>query len=145
MANRAQINGGISRNQDTTMDYFVLNRKPKNPEYIFSLNKYEDKYFDPRNFSKWVLSEKDECYICDRHQQVVIFFDRDNAKNNCEEFRKIKNAKFKEYLVERLNISDKDQNLKMPIIAGSVCNNKWERKAKMIHSSLFGALCVSQE
>jgi len=37
--------------------------------------KYKDQYFEIDASEQWVLSDKSECYICQKHRYTLIFFD----------------------------------------------------------------------
>ena len=86
------------------MDQFVLTRK-LDPELIFNQNKYKDCYFDEHGCKRWKLSDKNECHICDRHQYVAIFYNRDMMARNSPALTKIKDKQFKEFMKEQVNLT----------------------------------------
>lgn len=81
IANQSQIGHGIGRMETSSFDNFILTRKVQNPEMIFNQNEFIDKYFDTNSAYKWLLSNKNECYVCQRYKQVAIIFE-ENCDNH---------------------------------------------------------------
>ena len=52
----------------------VLTRKVNEPDLIFNQYPYKDLYFEQDAGEQWVLSEKSECFVCDKHKLTVIFY-----------------------------------------------------------------------
>ena len=121
------------------LDEFVLTRKIQHPELVFS-KPGQDSYFDENNFRQW--SNDPCCYICEKKKYTAIFFNVDDPSMN-KGFVKIKDEEFIAYLKSNLNLTQNDELLKMPIIFGSVTGG-FERKQRMIHSSFYSLLCISE-
>jgi hypothetical protein len=77
----------LSKANESMMDYFVITRNLNHPELIFNQNVNFDKNkklrFFVRDFeSRWRVSLTNECFVCDKYQFVMIFYERgDFAKN----------------------------------------------------------------
>lgn len=59
----------------------MLTRKINHPELVFNQDIHKDKidnvrYYEMDAGSFWKLSQKNECYICDKHQFVHIYFEK---------------------------------------------------------------------
>jgi len=69
------------------MDRFVMTRVLNRPELVFNQTTKCDanpktRWFRKDAMSRWKLSLRDECYICDRHPYTQIFYERGVLANN---------------------------------------------------------------
>ena len=79
LENDSKKKTGIGRNDDSLLDQFVLTRKVNHPELIWNQNPQNDstpdkQYFESYASKNWILSQKNECFMCDGHKYTVIFY-----------------------------------------------------------------------
>ena len=81
-----EIKNGPGRFEDNLYDRFVLTRVLNQPELVFNHEKCDkapkNEYFKKDADAKWKLSKKNECFICDGHKFVIIFYERPVDKND---------------------------------------------------------------
>ena len=101
--------------------------------------------------SFWKLSQKNECYICDKHQFVHIYFEKGILAKN-KDLLEIKDKDFLKALKKDIQTTE-DKNCKDPIIRGSIVNGpqnyppfsrlSFDRNLRMVRADVFAALCIS--
>ena len=74
------------------------------PELIFNQNSYCDSYFDAYAGQHWLLSDKGECYLCQNHKYVAIYFNPATAESE-NKLIEIKNQQLKDFLKVSLNLT----------------------------------------
>ena len=80
------------------MDQFVLTRKINHAELVFNQDIHKDKipllrYFEKDAGSFWQLSQRNECYCCDKHQFVHVYFENGLLAKN-QDFDEITDKDF---------------------------------------------------
>lgn len=75
LANKAQTQQGIGKTETNLIDPFVVTRKVNAPELIFNQFKHKDCYFDQDSAENWMLSQKNECFICQKHKYTCVFYE----------------------------------------------------------------------
>lgn len=83
----SKIHHGFGKSKGDYSDAFVMSRILNHPELIFMnnpqfLNGKQDQFFDKDEMSRWQLSKQNECFMCDRHKYVNIFYERGILSGN---------------------------------------------------------------
>ena len=128
-------------------DNFVLTRRLNHPELVFnqriSLDSTKERFFKVDSNQAWTLSQKDECYICEKHHYTVIFYERANNCNQglIEITDQIFLDQLKQEYLSNIHIYKNDT----PLICGTIVNKgsthrQYERKLKMVPASIFSLL-----
>ena len=133
---------GIGRQPENQLDTFVLTRKTDLPELVFNQNVHSDCYFDAHAGSRWQLSDKGECYLCQNRKYVAIYFNPATAPSS-KHFIEVEDQQTKEFLKNSLNLTAQDQKTRNPIIFGTVTHS-WGRKLKMLDAALFSLFSVGE-
>lgn len=125
-------------------DCLVLTRKLNHPELIFNNSNHQSTYFQQDSDMQWRVSYNGqfthECYLCQKYKYTCIFLDKDGPNSNLVEIRDeniIKKVK------ENLNI-EKTTDFRTPIICGTVTENGFQCKLKMMKCELFSLLSASE-
>ena len=72
---------------DKLNDQIVLTRKLNHSELIFNQkisrdNNKKERWFKKDADSDWMLSPKNECWICQRYHYTIVFYDRSAPEKN---------------------------------------------------------------
>jgi len=83
LVNQTKVSKGIGRTEGNLLDHFILTRKLNFPQLVFNQNSHNDQYFERDHADKWQLSQRNDCYICQKYVYTIIFYDqRPNSKNS---------------------------------------------------------------
>ncbi len=52
----------------------MITRNLNHPELIFNQNNDSNNFFVQDIESKWKLSVRNECFVCDKHSYVALFY-----------------------------------------------------------------------
>jgi len=136
-----------------------LTRKVNHPELIFNQDTNKDKYASTRFFEIdsaecWVLSQTNECYVCDRHPYTLIFFEKGVLADNAD-MQEVKDPEVLKKLKAEYKAGGRaNKNMWAPQIRGSVVNGdqnvypyqrlKFGRPLRMVRADVFATLAISQ-
>lgn len=119
MVFNAQSGPGIRRSDDV-QDPFILTRKIGHPELIFNDSEHcASEYCQANALAKWQFYNSYECYVCQRHRYVQVFFKRQKVNYD---YQLIKNNQLKDILYSTYDLR-KNYNQGLPILLGSI--NNW--------------------
>lgn len=87
--NQARNFEGNGREECSSIDFFVLTRVLNHPELLFNQQtKYDrdiaNRFFRKDSMLEWQISNGNECYICNRYQYTMIFYERGILAQNTE-------------------------------------------------------------
>lgn len=174
---------GIGRGcyQGSQMDRFVLSRKSNYvPELIFNQSPDQDlskkhRFFELDHEMKWRLSDNDSsaqdiCFICEKQQYCMIFYQRDKSmllseKNINKELIEIHDPDFVALLRSEYNLKYSQmltslQKMTTPLIFGTpvrsslkvtgadkITDLTFDRKLRMVRADLFALMscCTNSE
>jgi hypothetical protein len=71
---QAQTSCGVGRSEESNVDNVILTRQVNEPNLIFNQHKCRDSYYDVDSGFNWRLSDKSECFICQKSKFVMIFY-----------------------------------------------------------------------
>ena len=126
------MKNGTGRLDDNIFDRFVLTRKLNHPELLFNQNtKYDQgknakyRFFKPDAQKDWKLSAQNECYLCNKHQYTLIFYDKNCLYRN-KGLTEIKDKVLLKQIKDDFNKNYKHFGSMTPIICGSVVNKRFD-------------------
>ena len=158
MVNLARHASGLGKSSDGGSDHFVLTRKVNHPELIFNQDPNKDRYAATRFFEIdsaecWVLSQTNECYVCDRHTYGLIFFEKGVLADNAD-MQEVKDEALLKKLKSEYKADRRNRGIWAPQIRGSVVNGnqhvypyqrlKFGRPLRMVRAEVFATLAISQ-
>ena len=80
----------------------------------------DGKYFQQDEASRWQLSPMNQCFICDHHKYVTVFYERGIMSGN-KEFIEIRDKNILETL-KAIYDKDGDTQAQTPLIFGTLVN-----------------------
>ena len=129
----------------------MISRILNHPELCFNQRLLNDlerdkRFFLPDAEMSWKMSVRNECFICDKYQYGLIFYQRGNLAVN-PELNRVNDEEILAQLRYEYMRNKSDYRTDAPLIAGSIVNHglgyhKFERKLKMVRTPLFALLSV---
>lgn len=133
---------GINEVHTSNLDHFVLTRVVNHPELIFNQDRLRDCFFEKDASARWQLSDKNSCYLCQRHKYVAICYSQD-AKAENGDLREVKDEATVCRIREWMNFNIINQDTTTPVISGTVLNGGFSRKLRMLRQDIYALLCVA--
>ena len=121
----------------------MFTKKVNYPELIFNQKRALDRYFVVNQGENWQLSEGNECFVCNKFQYTLIFYNQGLRAEN-QGLIEIKDTEFVRELKNLMKLNYSDTNKIQPFIVGTVVQDRnYVRKLKMLRAELYAALVVS--
>lgn len=151
--NQSLIANGAGRRNDSLIDQVVLTRALNRPELIFNQKHWRDgdkkvRYFQKDAMHDWVLSNRGECYMCQKYKYTQIYYERGILSQN-HELREIVDQDILDHLKYQFKKDYLKNRTSTPQISGTVVSRgshhaAFERKLKMLRLPLYALLSILQ-
>lgn len=134
----------ITNLHTNNIDHFVMTRFVNHPELIFNQNPAVDSFFDLQASRGWKLSNRNECFDCQKFKYVAICFDQNLSNRDANhDLKEINNNAKVCQIREWLNLPVIDPDRSTPIICGSFINGGFTRKLKMLRIDYYSLMLLT--